>query len=109
MVFQKSLNTFAKRQHLRVWKLEKTYNGQTAWIGAATHDIDTSSSRAKTKWSHRTDPPIDREREWVATDLLFIGTGKAYAAVDRPRARRKSGTPLRRNRHRRQGLGTTGR
>jgi hypothetical protein len=89
MVFQKSLDTFAKRHHVRVWKLEKTYNGQDVWIGAATHDIATSSSRAKTKWSHRIDPHVDREREWVGTDLLFVGTGSAYAAVDRPNAPKK--------------------
>jgi len=89
MVFQKSLNTFAKRHHVRVWKLEKTYDGQDVWIGAATHDIATVSSRGATKWSHRIDPHVDREREWVGTDLLFVGTGTAYAAVDRPSAPKK--------------------
>jgi LssY C-terminus len=88
-VFHKSLNTFAKRHHLRVWKVPKTYNGQEVWIGAATHDIDTTKSRAATKWSHRIDPHIDREREWVGTDLLFVGTGTAYAKVDRPHAPKK--------------------
>jgi LssY C-terminus/Ankyrin repeats (many copies) len=90
LVLQKSLNTFAKRHHIRLWKLDKTYNGQEVWIGAATHDIDTSSSRAGTKWSHRIDPHVDREREWAATDLLFAGTGVAYAQVDRPNAPRKA-------------------
>jgi ankyrin repeat protein len=89
LVFQKSLDTFAKRHHLRVWKLSQTYNGQQVWIAAATHDIATSSSRANTKWSHRIDPHIDREREWVGTDLLFVGTAKSYAAVDRPKALKK--------------------
>lgn len=89
IVFQKSLNTFAKRHHLRVWKLTQTYNGQEVWVGAATHDIATSSSRGATKWSHRIDPHIDREREWVGTDLLFVGTGRSYAAVDRPNAPKK--------------------
>jgi ankyrin repeat protein len=91
VVLQKSLNTFAKRHHMRVWKLEKTYHGQEVWIAAATHDIDTSSSRVGTKWSHRIDPHVDREREWAATDLLFAGTGVAYAQVDRPKAPRKTG------------------
>jgi hypothetical protein len=89
LVFQKSLDTFAKRHHLRIWKLPKTYNGQDVWIAAATHDIATSSSRAGTKWSHRIDPHVDRERDWVETDLLFIGTAVAYADVDRPAAPRK--------------------
>ena len=86
LVFQKSLNTFAKRHHLRVWKVKQDYNGRNVWVAAATHDIATTSERAGTKWSHRIDPHIDREREWVETDLLFIGTAKARAQVDRPKA-----------------------
>jgi LssY C-terminus len=89
LVFQKSLDTFAKRHHVRVWKLSQTYNGQDVWVGAATHDIATENSRAGSKWSHRIDPHVDRERDWVETDLLFVGTGLAYADVERPNAPRK--------------------
>jgi hypothetical protein len=88
LVFQKSLNTFAKRHHVRTWKLAKKYNGREVWVGAATHDIATTNSRGGTKWSHRIDPHIDRERDWVETDLLFAGTATAYADVDRPQAPR---------------------
>ena len=86
LVFQKALNTFAKRHHLRMWKVKQDYNGRNVWVAAATHDIATTSESAGTKWSHRIDPHIDREREWVETDLLFIGTAKARAQVDRPKA-----------------------
>ena len=60
-------------------------------MGAATHDIATSNSRAGTKWSHRIDPHIDRERDWIETDLLFVGSATAYADVERPAAPRKAG------------------
>ena len=86
IVFQKSLNTFAKRHHLRIWQLKPTYQGREVWIAAATHDIATTNERAGTKWSHRIDPHIDRERDWVETDLLFIGSATSYAEVDRPGA-----------------------
>jgi len=89
LVFQKSLDTFAKRHHLRIWKLTDTYLGREVWVGAATHDIATTNSRAATKWSHRIDPHIDRERDWVESDLLFTGTAEAYVDVDRPKAPRK--------------------
>jgi hypothetical protein len=84
LVFQKSLDTFAKRHHIRIWKESQTWQGREVWIGAATHDIAYSTSRLKTKWSHRIDPHIDREREWIETDLLFAGTASSYALVDRP-------------------------
>lgn len=84
IVFQKSLDTFAKRHHIRIWKMPETYQGREIWVGAATHDIAISTERKATKWSHRIDPHIDREREWVETDLLFAGTAGSYALVDRP-------------------------
>jgi hypothetical protein len=86
LAFQKSLNTFAKRHHLRIWKQPTTYKGREVWVGAATHDIAISKARGGTKWSHRIDPHIDRERDWVETDLLFIGTAVGYVDVDRPAA-----------------------
>ena len=58
-------------------------------MGAATHDIATMNSRGGSKWSHRIDPHVDRERDWVETDLLFVGTGVGYADVERPAAPRK--------------------
>lgn len=90
LVFQKYLNTFAKRHHLRIWKEAAMYKGREVWIGAATHDIAISNAKAGTKWSHRIDPHIDRERDWVATDLLFSGTAVSFVEVDRPAVPRKT-------------------
>ena len=35
-------------------------------------------------------PHIDRERDWVETDLLFVGTATAYVDVDRPHVPRRA-------------------
>jgi hypothetical protein len=90
LIFQKSLDTFAKRHHIRIWKLPDTYEGHDIWIGAATHDIAISTEKKGTKWSHRIDPHIDREREWIETDLLYKGTATSYALVDRPHVPKKT-------------------
>jgi hypothetical protein len=90
LVFQKSLDTFAKRHHIRIWKEPGTYKGRDVWIGAATHDIAISTAKKNTKWSHRIDPHVDREREWIETDLLYSGTATAYALVDRPHVPKKT-------------------
>jgi len=89
-VFQKGLDTFDKRHHIRVWKLPATYDGQEVWIGAATHDIAIFKARKGTKWGHRIDPHVDRERDWIQTDLLYNEMAKGYAYVDRPNAPRKT-------------------
>jgi hypothetical protein len=88
LVFQKSLDTFAKRHHIRIWKLDSTYQGREVWVGAATHDIATEHSKTMTKWTHRIDPYIDRERDWVESDLLFAGTATGYVDLNRAKAPR---------------------
>jgi hypothetical protein len=86
LVFQKSLDTFAKRHHIRIWKLASTYEGREVWVGAATHDIAVEHTKTMTKWTHRIDPHIDRERDWVESDLLFIGSATGYVDINRPNA-----------------------
>ncbi|HZP23694.1 MAG TPA: LssY C-terminal domain-containing protein [Terriglobales bacterium] len=89
-VFQKGLDTFAKRHHIRVWKMPETYHGQEVWVGAATHDIANVNARKGTKWSHRIDPHVDRERDWIQTDLLYNEMASGYAYVPRPNAPKKT-------------------
>jgi hypothetical protein len=88
LVFQKSLDTFARRHHIRVWKLPSTYEGRDVWVASSTHDIAVEHSKTMTKWTHRIDPYIDRERDWIQSDLLFVGTATGYVDVNRPAAPR---------------------
>jgi LssY C-terminus len=88
LVFQKSLDTFAKRHHIRIWKVPSNYQGREVWVGAATHDIAVEHTKTMTKWTHRIDPYVDRERDWVESDLLFAGTATGYVDVNRPAAPR---------------------
>ncbi len=88
--YQKGLDTFAMRHHIRIWKLGETYNGRAVWVGAATHDIAIGNAGKGTKWFHRIDPRIDRERAKVKRDLLYSGVSDGYALVPRPNAPLKS-------------------
>jgi hypothetical protein len=86
-VFEKTLNTINKRHHLRVWQIEDSWNGQTMWTAAATHDIGLGLSSRQTV-IHRVDPSIDQEREKVANDLQFAGCASVPEMVERPRVPR---------------------
>jgi LssY C-terminus len=58
------------------------------WVASSTHDIAVEHTKTMTKWTHRIDPYIDRERDWIESDLLFAGTATGYVDVNRPAAPR---------------------
>ncbi len=53
------------RHHLRVWKAPFDYQGQTVWAGAATHDIGFEKDQRTGGVTHKIDPNVDQEREFV--------------------------------------------
>jgi LssY-like putative type I secretion system component LssY len=75
--YQKSLNTFSKRHHVRLWKQGQ----EDAWLSAATEDVGYKFRRMHL--THATDPLIDNERAKVLNDLAFTGCLDAAALVTR--------------------------
>lgn len=94
LTFQKQLNTFAKRHHIRIWNVG-TYQGHDVWLGAATHDIAMGIDRkgVKPHWYHVVDTRVDRERDKIMNDLMFPGKVKEYCLVERPQMPKKNLTP----------------
>ena len=93
LVFQKSLNTVAKRHHIRIWQASP--DRTQVWLGAATHDIAIALDWKRKGLTHRIDPFVDRERSRVVNDLASAGCVTGISFVDRPHAARpqKSGKP----------------
>ena len=67
------IQVVASRNHLRVWKAPFEINGQTAWIGAATHDIGFERDQRNNGITHKIDPDIDLERNFVEKTLTSTG------------------------------------
>ncbi len=84
LVFEKTLNTFARRHHLRIWRRPGRFRGKPLWAVAATHDIGIDFSEAERTFIHRIDSQIDGERSKVVNDLLFTGQVEACELVERP-------------------------
>ena len=75
--FEKGLNTFAKRHHVRLW--EDGPSG--AWLGAATEDVSYKMYRAHL--THATDRNIDNERAKIINDLAFTGCVEKGSLIPR--------------------------
>jgi LssY C-terminus len=61
------------RNHLRVWKSPYQVGGRPLWCVAATHDIGFERDQRNNGVTHKIDPAIDGEREYVNGTLS--GTG----------------------------------
>jgi hypothetical protein len=75
--YQKSLNTIAKRHHVRLWNQRDS----DAWLGAATEDIGYRVRDMHV--THAIDLAIDNERAKVVNDLWFSGCIEAASLLSR--------------------------
>ncbi len=67
------IDVVRSRNHLRLWKAAFTVNSETLWVGAATHDIGFERDERNNGLTHKIDPDIDLERDYVEKTLC--GTG----------------------------------
>ena len=67
------LSVVKTRNHLRIWKAPFQVNGQTLWVGAATHDTGFERDQRNNGITHKIDPDIDLERDYVEKTLESTG------------------------------------
>jgi len=65
------------RNHLRAWQSSHAIGGRPVWCIAATHDIGFERDERNNGVTHKIDPEIDKEREYVNDTLS--GTGLVIA------------------------------
>jgi hypothetical protein len=69
------------RNHLRVWKSPYQVDGRPLWCVAATHDIRFERDQRNNGVTHKIDPAIDGEREFVNQTLSGTGLVSARGHV----------------------------
>jgi hypothetical protein len=67
------ISVVASRNHLRIWKAPFEVNGRSLWIGAATHDVGFEKDQRNNGLTHKIDPNIDLERDYVEKTLTSTG------------------------------------
>ncbi len=82
--FSKSLDTFSKRHHARVWLRSETWHGIPVLTASSTQDIGIQLSRKNRTFIHIIDTNVDNERTKIADDLIFTGCVDAAELYPRP-------------------------
>jgi hypothetical protein len=85
MNWQKSLNSYARRDHLRIWQWPGPVDSETVWVSSSTHDTGATLSLERRQFMHHITPDIDEERSKVIRDLNVAGCVKAVHLVPRPK------------------------
>ena len=81
-----ALQVAQERDHFRLWLAPfKAPQGQAVWAGAATHDVGIErDQRSPDAITHKIDPDIDKERDFIAATLQQAGWVQAIGYLDRP-------------------------
>jgi len=67
------LRVVASRHHFRIWKISQQLDGQTVWAGAGTHDIGFDRDQRNNGITHKIDPNVDGERDYIRDSLTQTG------------------------------------
>ncbi|WP_263367593.1 LssY C-terminal domain-containing protein [Edaphobacter bradus] len=84
----------AERHHLRVWKTDQTIDGRPLWVGSATHDIGFEKDQRNGRVTHKIDPEIDTERDYLLQSFDAAGafSSAAYVTPTNPMTEAKTAT-----------------
>jgi hypothetical protein len=84
MNWQKNLNSYGRRDHLRIWQWKSSGTGGPVWISSSTHDTGAVLDVKHKGFVHHIAPDIDDERSTVIRDLNFAGCVKSVSYVSQP-------------------------
>lgn len=84
MKWQKGLNSYDRRDHLRIWQWTTGETTEPVWISSSTRDIGAALAVKHKGFVHHVAPEIDEERSAIIRDLNFAGCVRSVSYVSRP-------------------------
>ena len=82
--FQKSFDSYQKREHIRIWNEDDLQDG--LWAGGAIRETGAQLSLRKGKFIHHVDGDVDAEREKIVRELRLTGCVAHVAYLRRGQA-----------------------
>ncbi len=67
------IKVIATRHHFRLWRAPFDADGTQLWAGAGTHDIGLEKDQRNGKLTHKIDPAVDGERDYIGQSLQQTG------------------------------------
>jgi hypothetical protein len=67
------IQVIAERHHFRIWKAPFQVDGREFFVGAGTHDIGFDRDQRNNGVTHKIDPDVDKERDYIGMSLQVSG------------------------------------
>ena len=76
----------AERHHVRLWKSDQMVGGKELWVGSCTHDIGFEKDDRNNGVTHKIDPNVDAERDFLlqSFDAAGVFSSAAYVTPANP-------------------------
>jgi len=84
MNWQKNLNSYGRRDHLRIWHWNFPESDDSVWVSSSTHDTGAVLNVKARGFVHHIASDIDEERSAVIRDLNFEGCVRSVSYIARP-------------------------
>src|SRR3989338_483385 len=87
------LAVVAERHHFRLWEAPwLTTNGKVIWVGAGTHDTGFEDRKRTGQVTHKIDPEVDKERDFLRESLAAAGKIAGWGHILTPEPVREAST-----------------
>lgn len=84
MTWQKSFNSYGKREHVRLWSESLAVQGQQAWLSSYTREHSAALSIKNHKFIHHIDRNLDEGVNMLVRDLSLAGCVESVHEMPRP-------------------------
>jgi hypothetical protein len=82
--WQKSFDSYGKREHLRIWSESQTIQNQQAWLSSYTRETSAALSIRYHKFIHHIDRNLDEGVNMLVRDLTLSGCVESVYLIPRP-------------------------
>lgn len=87
LTWQKSFDSYGRRDHVRLWQESAAVRGQMAWLGAYTGENSALLSVTNRKFIHHIDRNLDDGVNMLVRDLSLAGCVESVRRLPRPEVR----------------------
>jgi len=84
VTWEKSFNSYSRRDHVRLWEQPGPVLGQDAWLGSYSRETSAVLSITQHKFIHHLDRNLDDGVNMLVRDLTLAGCVKSVQLLPRP-------------------------